>query len=54
MQSSSDNIVTMVEKKPKPKYELEEMLKVRERTKDTEDVVRKISDSECGGESSFA
>lgn len=43
----------MIEKKSKPKYELEELLKVRERTKDVEDVVRKISNSECGGESTL-
>lgn len=41
----------MAEKKTKPKYELEEMLKVRERSKDTAEVVRKISNSECGGKS---
>lgn len=35
----------------KPKYELDDLLKVRERSKDTAEVVRKISVSEVGGES---
>lgn len=40
--------------KGKPKYELDDLLKVRERSKDTAEVVRKISVSEVGGEWSLA